>query len=106
MFDNEIYKLSRITDEQKYGEIYVFLSDYRITTMSDETGTLSASPSTTINSRHPRRIKLNEQQLESISHEDLLRNWRELDSYVEMLESQTSNQEGSSVFSLLYIVTG
>ncbi|PNF23889.1 hypothetical protein B7P43_G13728 [Cryptotermes secundus] len=61
--------------------------------MSDETGTLSASPSTTINSRHPRRIKLNEQQLESISHEDLLRNWRELDSYVEMLESQTSNQE-------------
>lgn len=63
--------------------------------MSDETGTLSASPSTTINSRHPRRIKLNEQQLESISHEDLLRNWRELDSYVEMLESQTSNQEGS-----------
>jgi hypothetical protein len=74
--------------------------------MSDETGTLSASPSTTVNSRNPRRIKLNEQQLESISHEDLLRNWRELDSYVEMLESQTSNQEGSSVFSLLYIVTG
>ncbi|KDR24065.1 Pre-mRNA-splicing regulator female-lethal(2)D, partial [Zootermopsis nevadensis] len=55
--------------------------------------------------RHPRRIKLNEQQLESISHDDLLRNWRELDSYVDMLESQTSNQEGSSVFSLLYVDT-
>jgi hypothetical protein len=74
--------------------------------MCDDIGTLSASPSTTVNSRHPRRIKLNEQQLESINHEDLLRNWRELDSYVEMLESQASNQEGSSVFSLLYVVTG
>lgn len=74
--------------------------------MSDETGTLSTPSSTTIHSRHPRRIKLSEQQLESVSRDDLLRNWRELDSYVEMLESQTSNQEGSCVFSLLYIVTG
>jgi hypothetical protein len=73
--------------------------------MSDEAGTLSASPNTAVHSRHPRRIKLNEQQLESISRDDLLRNWRELDSYVDMLESQTSNQEGSSVFSL-YIDTG
>lgn len=71
--------------------------------MSDETGTVCASPSTAAHSRHPRRIKLNEQQLESISRDDLLRNWQELDSYVDMLESQTSNQEGSSVLSLSYI---
>lgn len=85
--------------------MYICISDCRIA-MSDETGTLPTPSSTTVHGRHPRRIKLSEQQLESISREDLLRNWRELDSYVEMLESQTSNQEGSSVFSLLYIVTG
>lgn len=61
--------------------------------MSDEAGNLSASPSTSVHNRHPRRIKLNDQQLESISREDLLRNWRELDSYVDVLETQTSNQE-------------
>lgn len=84
--------------------MYICISDCRIA-MSDETGTLPTQSSTTVHGRHLRRIKLSEQQLESISRDDLLRNWRELDSYVEMLESQTSNQEGSSVF-LLYIVTG
>jgi hypothetical protein len=89
--------------DQKCGDVCVFLSDYRVRIMSDETGTMSASPSTALHSRHPRHIKLNEQQLESISRDDLLRNWRELDSYVDMLESKTSNQEGSFVFSLLCI---
>ncbi|KAJ9578560.1 hypothetical protein L9F63_005210, partial [Diploptera punctata] len=54
---------------------------------------IGTSPSTSVHNRHARRIKLSDQQLESISREELLRNWRELDSYVDMLESQTSNQE-------------
>ncbi|KAG8228550.1 hypothetical protein J437_LFUL017940 [Ladona fulva] len=49
-------------------------------------------PSAVIN-RLPRRIKLSEQQLETISLEDLIHSWREQDLYIDILESQTAAQE-------------
>lgn len=62
--------------------------------MSDDQNIMLTSPAQSVLNRHNRRVKLSEQQLETISREDLVRNWRELDSYVEVLESQTANQEG------------
>lgn len=41
----------------------------------------------------PRRIKLNEQQLEKITLEDLIHRWHEQELYVDALESQASSQE-------------
>lgn len=39
------------------------------------------------------RIKLTEQQLENLSKEELISKWREQDSYVEYVESQTNALE-------------
>lgn len=48
-------------------------------------------------SRQLRRVKLTEQQLESLAREDLALKWREQDLYVEYLEAQTSAQEGTEI---------
>ncbi|XP_047105379.1 LOW QUALITY PROTEIN: pre-mRNA-splicing regulator WTAP [Schistocerca piceifrons] len=61
--------------------------------MADEGGVILTSPASGVHGRHSRRIKLSDQQLESITREELVRNWRELDSYVDVLESQVANQE-------------
>lgn len=76
--------------------------------MSEEISTASVSPSPATGAgtvpgavlglatgpRQPRIIKLTDEQLETISHEELIKNWREVDTYVDLLESQTPSAEG------------
>ncbi|KAK0087912.1 hypothetical protein PV325_013791 [Microctonus aethiopoides] len=44
-----------------------------------------------------RRVKLTDQQLESITKEELATKWREQDLYVECLETQATAQEGTEI---------
>lgn len=44
--------------------------------------------------RQPRRLKLTEQQLDSMTKEELAAKWHEQDLYVECLEAQAAAQEG------------
>ncbi|XP_014299773.2 pre-mRNA-splicing regulator WTAP [Microplitis demolitor] len=44
--------------------------------------------------KQPRRIKLTDQQLDVASKDELTSKWREQESYIELLESQASVQEG------------
>ncbi|GLH12961.1 Pre-mRNA-splicing regulator female-lethal(2)D [Gryllus bimaculatus] len=61
--------------------------------MAEESSAVSAPPPAGIHNRLGRRVKLSEQQLENINRDELLRNWRELDSYVDILETQAASQE-------------
>ncbi|XP_058794137.1 pre-mRNA-splicing regulator WTAP [Phymastichus coffea] len=45
--------------------------------------------------RQARRVKLSEQQLESLTKDELLAKWKEQDLYVESLETQTTTMEGN-----------
>lgn len=45
----------------------------------------------------PRRVKLTDQQFESLTKEELALKWREQDLYVELLEAQTAAQEGTEI---------
>ncbi|XP_015513129.1 pre-mRNA-splicing regulator WTAP [Neodiprion pinetum] len=52
------------------------------------------SPPSPLGVRQPRRIKLTEQQLDSLTRDELALKWREQDLYVEYLEAQATAQEG------------
>lgn len=47
--------------------------------------------------KQPRRLKLTDQQLETITKEELAAKWREQDLYVECLEGQTTTNEGTEI---------
>jgi len=57
-------------------------------------GGTATSTTALAESRTVQRPRPTEQELESCSHEDLLKRWKELDSYVDYLVAQTSSQEG------------
>nr|CAD7440524.1 unnamed protein product [Timema bartmani] len=59
--------------------------------MAEEASTMLGSPGLAC---HPRRIQLTDQQLEAVTKEDLVKHWKEMESYVDFLESNTSVQEG------------
>nr|CAD7574503.1 unnamed protein product [Timema californicum] len=59
--------------------------------MAEEASTMLGSPGLAC---HPRRVQLTDQQLEAVTKEDLVKHWKELESYVDFLESNTSVQEG------------
>lgn len=47
--------------------------------------------------RQPRRVKLTQQQLDSLTKDELAIKWHEQDLYVECLEAQTAAQEGTEI---------
>lgn len=47
--------------------------------------------------RQARRVKLSEQQLESLTKDELIAKWREQDLYMECLETQTTTLEGTEI---------
>ncbi|XP_012270167.1 pre-mRNA-splicing regulator WTAP [Orussus abietinus] len=57
-------------------------------------GTATAKASSPRSPRQPRRVKLTEQQLDSLTRDELAAKWREQDLYVECLEAQAAAQEG------------
>lgn len=42
----------------------------------------------------PARVKLSDQQLETLSKDDFLNHWKQQDAYIETLLSQATNHEG------------
>ncbi|XP_034947303.1 pre-mRNA-splicing regulator WTAP [Chelonus insularis] len=55
---------------------------------------LGNKPNSPQSPKQPRKIKLTDQQLESVTKEELAAKWREQDLYVECLEAQATAQEG------------
>lgn len=51
-------------------------------------------PSSPHSPRQPRRVKLTQQQLDSLTKDELAAKWHEQDLYVECLEAQSAAQEG------------
>lgn len=47
--------------------------------------------------KQERRVKLSDQQLDALNKEELIAKWREQDSYVDFLESQSTTQEGTEI---------
>lgn len=47
--------------------------------------------------RQPRRVKLTQQQLDSMTKDELAAKWHEQDLYVECLEAQAAAQEGTEI---------
>ncbi|KAG5322239.1 FL2D regulator, partial [Pseudoatta argentina] len=54
----------------------------------------SGKPSSLHSPRQPRRVKLTQQQLDSLTKDELAAKWHEQDLYVECLEAQSAAQEG------------
>jgi len=52
--------------------------------------TAAAAPTTTT----PSRVRLNDQQLESVTREELLAHWKQQDAYIDTLLAQTTSHEG------------
>ncbi|CAG2068415.1 unnamed protein product [Timema podura] len=67
--------------------------------MAEEASTMLGSPGLVC---HPRRIQLTDQQLEAVTKEDLVKHWKEMESYVDFLESNTSVQEGRFNLEVVY----
>jgi hypothetical protein len=44
----------------------------------------------------PRRVRLNEQQLQAASKEEMLGHWREQDTFIETLENQATAHDGTN----------
>lgn len=54
-------------------------------------------PSSPHSPRQPRRVKLTQQQLDSLTKDELAAKWHEQDLYVECLEAQAAAQEGTEI---------
>ncbi|XP_017892637.1 pre-mRNA-splicing regulator WTAP isoform X1 [Ceratina calcarata] len=61
---------------------------------SPQSNGAAGKPSSPHSPRQPRRLKLTEQQLDSMTKEELAAKWHEQDLYVECLEAQAAAQEG------------
>lgn len=60
-------------------------------------GGACGKPSSPRSPRQPRRVKLSEQQMDSLTKDELAAKWREQDLYVECLEAQAAVQEGTEI---------
>ncbi|XP_011134848.1 pre-mRNA-splicing regulator WTAP isoform X1 [Harpegnathos saltator] len=67
------------------------LSSPRSPQSNSTSGKVASSPHSP---RQPRRVKLNQQQLDSLTKDELAAKWHEQDVYVECLEAQAAAQEG------------
>lgn len=54
-------------------------------------------PSSPHSPRQPRHVKLTQQQLDSMTKDELAAKWHEQDLYVECLEAQAAAQEGTEI---------
>lgn len=70
------------------------LSSPRSPQSNSISGKVSGSPHSP---RQPRRVKLNQQQLDSLTKDELAAKWHEQDVYVECLEAQAAAQEGTEI---------
>ena len=61
---------------------------------SPQNSSAGGKPSSPPSPRQPRRMKLTQQQLESMTKDELASKWHEQDLYVECLEAQAAAQEG------------
>ncbi|XP_029676355.1 pre-mRNA-splicing regulator WTAP-like isoform X1 [Formica exsecta] len=61
---------------------------------SPQSSSTGGKPSSPHSPRQPRRVKLTQQQLDSLTKDELAAKWHEQDLYVECLETQAAAQEG------------
>ncbi|KAF3420093.1 hypothetical protein E2986_07325 [Frieseomelitta varia] len=61
---------------------------------SPQNASTGGKPSSPHSPRQPRRVKLTQQQLDSMTKDELAAKWHEQDMYVECLEAQAAAQEG------------
>ncbi|XP_033190211.1 pre-mRNA-splicing regulator WTAP isoform X1 [Bombus vosnesenskii] len=61
---------------------------------SPQNNSMGGKPSSPHSPRQPRRMKLTQQQLDSMTKDELAAKWHEQDLYVECLEAQAAAQEG------------
>ncbi|CAD1474688.1 unnamed protein product [Heterotrigona itama] len=61
---------------------------------SPQNASTGGKPSSPHSPRQPRRVKLTQQQLDSMTKDELAAKWHEQDIYVECLEAQAAAQEG------------
>ncbi|KAG7189052.1 hypothetical protein KM043_008637 [Ampulex compressa] len=61
---------------------------------SPQSNSVGGKPSSPHSPRQPRRVKLTQQQLDSLTKDELAAKWHEQDLYVECLEAQAAAQEG------------
>lgn len=64
---------------------------------SPQNSSAGGKPSSPPSPRQPRRVKLTQQQLESMTKDELASKWHEQDLYVECLEAQAAAQEGTEI---------
>ncbi|XP_029164338.1 pre-mRNA-splicing regulator WTAP isoform X1 [Nylanderia fulva] len=61
---------------------------------SPQSSSTGGKPNSPHSPRQPRRVKLTQQQLDSLTKDELAAKWHEQDLYVECLEAQAAAQEG------------
>lgn len=64
---------------------------------SPPNGNNSGKPGSPCSPRQLRRVRLSQQQLDSLTKDELAAKWHEQDLYVECLETQTAAQEGTEI---------
>lgn len=64
---------------------------------SPQSSSTGGKPSSPHSPRQPRRVKLTQQQLDSLTKDELAAKWHEQDLYVECLETQAATQEGTEI---------
>ena len=64
---------------------------------SSQSSSTGGKPSSPHSPRQPRRVKLTQQQLDSLTKDELAAKWHEQDLYVECLEAQAAAQEGTEI---------
>lgn len=64
---------------------------------SPQNSSAPGKPSSPHSPRQPRRVKLTQQQLDSMTKDELAAKWHEQDLYVECLEAQAAAQEGTEI---------
>lgn len=64
---------------------------------SPQNNSMGGKPSSPHSPRQPRRMKLTQQQLDSMTKDELAAKWHEQDLYVECLEVQAAAQEGTEI---------
>lgn len=64
---------------------------------SPQNSSAGGKPNSPHSPRQPRRLKLTQQQLDSMTKDELAAKWHEQDVYVECLEAQAASQEGTEI---------